>query len=95
MTRIGFQRKEGAGSSVRFDPDEDIGGNSISFHRCVQVYRCHCSASLTIVRPHPNAILTPAIIRRVGYRLRRRFGWTAANFVQVNKSQDSQQEAVE
>lgn len=33
MTRIGFHRKEGAGSSVRFDPDEDIGGNSISFHR--------------------------------------------------------------
>ena len=35
MTKIGFHRKEGAGSSVRFDPDEDIGGNSISFHRYV------------------------------------------------------------
>ncbi|KAH9915915.1 uncharacterized protein B0H18DRAFT_1039736 [Fomitopsis serialis] len=78
MTKIGFQRKEGAGSSVRFDPNEETGGNSISFHR-----------------PHPDAVLTPSIIRRVGYRLRRRFGWTAANFVQANKSADGQQDAAE
>ncbi|TFY52462.1 hypothetical protein EVJ58_g10005 [Rhodofomes roseus] len=78
MTKIGFHRKEGAGSSVRFDPDEEIGGNSISFHR-----------------PHPDAILTPSLIRRVGFRLRRRFKWTAANFVQANKSLEGQQDAAE
>ncbi|KZT65396.1 hypothetical protein DAEQUDRAFT_526830 [Daedalea quercina L-15889] len=78
MTKIGFHRKEGAGSSVRFDPDEDIGGNSISFHR-----------------PHPDAVLTPSLIRRVGFRLRRRFGWTASSFVQANKSNESQQDAAD
>ncbi|OBZ65580.1 hypothetical protein A0H81_14411 [Grifola frondosa] len=58
MSALGFQVKQSAGSSVRFDPSDRIGGHPITFHR-----------------PHPDPVLNPHLIRRVGYRLRRRFGW--------------------
>ncbi|KDQ53732.1 hypothetical protein JAAARDRAFT_61117 [Jaapia argillacea MUCL 33604] len=70
MTKIGFRVKQTCGSSVRFDPPVDLKD----------------SPSITFHKPHPDPVLTPGLIRRIGYRLHRRFGWKAGDFVIVDKT---------
>ncbi|KDQ53725.1 hypothetical protein JAAARDRAFT_72366 [Jaapia argillacea MUCL 33604] len=78
MTKVGFRIKQSCGSSVRFDPPPEM----------------HDSPSITFHRPHPDPVLTPGLIRRIGYRLHRRLGWKASDFVVIDKTQDAAGEAL-
>jgi hypothetical protein len=68
MDQIGFVARHNGGSAVLFEPNRDC-----------KWYRF--GGKIVFHRPHPGPTLTPLILKFMGKRMHKRFGWSMETFV--------------